>query len=118
MLNLKKTLAEYGKKIQLLRGNNGNIAMKIIEIPHQSVPDGTDASPSLTEIDLEPYGITVSIYGVEAYLGTFKLPYVSNGKVSTWISYAGGKKIRIANSTTGWGSNYSLWLLVFYQNKI
>lgn len=118
VLYIKKTLAEYGKKIQLLRGNNGGIAMKTIEIPHQSVPDGTDASPSLTEIDLEAYGITGSIFGVEAYLGTFRLPYVSNGKVSTWVAYAGGKKIRIANGTTGWGSNYSLWLLVSYTNPV
>lgn len=114
MLNIKKVLTEYGKKIQLLRRNNNSIGMKVITISNVTIPDGSVSSPSVTQINLADYGVTSSIWGCEVFLGSFQIPYISGtGVVTTWISTISGHILTITNTTTGWGTK-PLYVLVFY----
>ncbi len=49
---------------------------------------------------------------VDAYLNTYRLPYVFAGAVKTWISFvSNGYQVRFTNTTTEW-TNYTFYAII------
>ncbi len=123
MLDIKLTLANILTKLKShdtslskLDTARGNIGMKVITISPFPIAAGSPSNPTTKTIDLQSYGITTSIWGVFAYMNSFKLPYFNETNTKrTSITSVSGHTITITNTAEAWGDNYTLYLLVFYN---
>lgn len=77
-----------------------------------SISAGSYTNPTLVTIDLSSDLSSGTIIATDVYLGTNKLPYISNGAVRTHVYRVTGRSIIISNTTADAWTNYYAYIFV------
>ena len=96
--------------------NNLPFTIKIIEVS-ATIPQGSKASPSSTEINLSSYAPQGKhLYNAMVSIGTYSLPYIGPDVATyTYINSISSNKITIFNGGTTWTGTQTLYIIGFFK---